>query len=190
MRPASQLHRLPLRSLVDMIGDGHVVPAGPPGGPPLSALQVALLFDSLETGWPVGHLIAWTPPGSPAAGPWRVLDGHRRLDALRHAAAQSPARLVRDLTSTAPAYRWRDTTAADPWLMPVAHLLRQMPFLRAARTMPEHIAAHGDAVAGRLLRARVDVVALRGGGADDVLDACERLAPGRVSAATLAELAG
>ncbi len=58
MRPTSQLHRLPLRSLADMIGDGHMVAAGLPGGPPLTTQQVALLFDSLETGWPVGHLIA------------------------------------------------------------------------------------------------------------------------------------
>jgi hypothetical protein len=74
--------------------------------------------------------------------------------------------------------------------MPVASLLRQMPFLHSARTMPEHIAAHGDAVAGRLLRVRVDVVTVRGGCVDEVLDACERLAPGRVSAATLAALNG
>lgn len=189
MRPTSRLHRLPLRSLADMIGDGQVRTAGPSGGPSLTPQQVALVFDSLETGWPIGHLIAWIPPGSPA-GPWQVLDGHRRLDALRHAAADAPARLVRDLTSTVPAYRWRDTATDDNWLMPVASLLRQMPFLRVTRTMPRHIAARGDAIAGRLLQARVDVVTLTGGGVTDLLDACERLAPRRVSAATLADLAG
>ncbi len=117
-----------------------------------------------------------------------MLDGHRRLGALRHAAADTPARLVRDLTSTAPSYRWRDTSTDDNWLMPVATLLRQIPFLRAARTIPQHIAANGDAVAGRLLRARVDVVTIRGGCVNQVLEVCERLAPGRVSAATLAHL--
>ena len=117
MRPTSRLHRLPLRAMTDMITDGQFVAAGPPGGSPYALEQEALLFDSIETGWPIGHLIVWTPRGM-SAGPWHVLDGHRRLHALTHAAVHVPVRLVRDLTNNAPQYRPVDAGIPDTGSIP------------------------------------------------------------------------
>jgi hypothetical protein len=179
MRPTSTVHRLSIRDLTGMITDGRLTAVGPAGGPPWSLEQEALLFDSLESRWPIGQLLAWAPSllfGSP----WSLLDGHRRLGALRHTAQGAPPQLGRDLTKTAPTWRTGDG-AGGGWQLPLPALLTTAAFLRATRPLPRHVRELGEDVAGRILETRIDVVTLYGGSPEHVHEACERLAPGRVN---------
>lgn len=187
MRPTCTVHRLSLRDLTGMNADGRLTAAGSAGGPPWSLVQDALLFDSLESRWPIGQLIAWAPSllfGSP----WYLLDGHRRLRALRHTAQVAPPLLVRDLTQTAPTYRIGDGAPDGGWQLPLPALMSTVAFLRATRPLPRHVRELGEDVAARVLEARIDVVTLHGGCPEHVHEACERRAPGRVNGDSLARV--
>jgi hypothetical protein len=89
MRPTCTVHRLSIRDLTGMNADGRLTAAGTAGGPPWSLVQDAVLFDSLESRWPIGQLIAWAP-SRVSGSPWYLLDGHRRIHALRHTAPGCP----------------------------------------------------------------------------------------------------
>jgi hypothetical protein len=186
MRPTSTVQRLSIRELTGMIIDEQLATAGPAGGPPWSLVQDALLFDSLESRWPIGQLTAWAP-SLLSDSPWYLLDGHRRLRALRHTAPGAPPQLVRDLTQTTPT--WRTGHGADGgWQLPLPALMSTIAFLRARRPLPRHVRELGEDVAGRILEARIDVVTLHGGSPQHVHEACERLAPGRVTGDVLARV--
>jgi hypothetical protein len=187
MRPTSTVHRLSLHELTGMITDGRLSTARPAGGPLWSLEQDALLFDSLESLWTIGQLIAWAP--SRAFGsPWYLLDGHRRLHALRHTTHGAPPLVVRDLTETAPTYRVGGGPPDGGWHLPLPALMSTVGFLRATRPLPRHVRELGEDVGGRFLDARIDVVTLNGGSTEHVLEACERLVPGRVTVGTLARV--
>jgi hypothetical protein len=180
MRPTSTVRRLSLHELTRMITEKQLTTAGPAGGPPWSLEQDALLFDSLESLWPIGPFIAWAPSRS-FGSPWHLLDGHRRLHALRHAVPGAPQLLVRDLAQTAPTYRVCDGAPDGGWHLPMPALMSTFAFLRATRPLPRHVTELGADVGGRFLDARIDVVTFNGGSTEHVLEACERLVPGRVT---------
>ena len=59
----SDMERVTLRKFLDLL-DGHLKPAGPAGGPAWTTAQRAQLWHSIESGWPLGPLTCWAPPGN------------------------------------------------------------------------------------------------------------------------------
>lgn len=152
------------RQLVEAVQYGRLSPAGAPDGPAWTPAQQALLFDSLENGWPVGPLVSWTLPRS--TPPREVLlDGHRRVAALARLLPGPGPVLLRDLSSEPPRYLPAEQALPGGRYLPVHAMLNTMGFLAAARSLalaessPQHeIALEAS---GRIHQAVFEIIHIR-----------------------------
>jgi len=148
--------------------------------------QQALLFASLEAGWPTGQLLAWNPGGP---GPlWHLLDGHRRALTVLALIATGDGGLLRDLTADQPTYL-PTYHAADGLYLPVNAMRFTTRFLAATRSLPPATLRRAEQHAHQVLHAAFDVVALRGGTPAQIVAVCARLVPGRVDPAVVHTIA-
>lgn len=182
--------RWPIRHLLRLLETGALLPAGAAGGPGWTGQQQALLFASLQAGWPTGQLLAWNPDGADLR--WHLLDGHRRALSVLALVAVGAGGLLRDLAADQPTdlpvYH-----AADGLYLPINARRFTAGFRAATRSLPPAIQRHADQHAHQVLSAAFDVVALRGGTPAQVAAVCARLVPGRVDPAvvhTIATAAG
>jgi len=171
--------------LVAMARCGHVVPCGEPGGPAWSTGQRCELFDSLERRWPVGALLAWNPSGDWWQR-WYLLDGHRRVDALGELVAERLG-VVRDLGRPEPTYLPGSAAVTGGMYLPVNAMLA-MRLLPVMFSMSDDALAVADRAAGAVVHTLFEVTTALGGIPDEVAAMCNRLLPGRVQAATLAQV--
>ena len=185
-----QIVELETRNLVDEVRDGRLRIAGRAGGPAWDTDRRAALFADLERGWPAWPMLAWNPSGQ-ARQPSYLLDGHRLVATLM-ANLTDEAGLVRDLTTTEPTYRPADHIAPDGMYWPVNALVWTMPFLRRQRAvrhaMPAALVDRAEQVAQHLVTAQFRILTLFGGDPATVAAISERLLPGRVTPATLAQI--
>ena len=178
--------RWPIRHLLRLLETGALLPAGAAGGPDWTGGQQALLFASLEAGWPTGQLLAWNPGGP---GPlWHLLDGHRRALTVLALIATGDGGLLRDLTADQPTYL-PTYHAADGLYLPVNAMRFTTRFLAATRSLPPATLRRAEQHAHQVLHAAFDVVALRGGTPAQIVAVCARLVPGRVDPAVVHTIA-
>jgi hypothetical protein len=180
---AHDIAHLRIGTLIDMVADGRLVATGRPGGPEWTRTAQARLFESLEAGWPTGQLLAWVPYPTSR---WYLLDGHRRLTTLLHAADRGTT-LVRDLAVAAPSYL--PAPAHGGHYLPVSKMLTTWVFLAATRHLPRRAGEHAGRAAHRLGSAGVQMIRLLGGTPTLVATLAGRLVPGRVEAASLHRIA-
>lgn len=180
------------RQLVEAVHTGRLTPVGTPGGPAWTPQQQAMLFDSLENGWPVGPLVSWRPP-RPAPPREVLLDGHRRVAALARLLPGPGPVLLRDLSSEAPRYLPAEQAPPGGRYLPVHAMLNTMDFLAAARSLQlaEHSPEHDIALESshRIHRAVFEIIQIRQPDPARVAELCRRLLPGRVEPAILEQLA-
>jgi hypothetical protein len=179
--------RVEIRRLLDLTDRGLLRFAGSAGGPRWSVRQQARLFESLERGWPIGQLLVWAPGGVRSTR-WYLLDGHRRLRALRGLTGSGEQVLVRDLGSVRPSYLPVADRVPGRFYLPTRAMLDTIPFLRATRGMPDEVAALAEHACHLVISTVLDVVTLHGGTPAEVNAVCRRLLPGRVSASVLARI--
>jgi hypothetical protein len=190
--PQVDRYRFGTRQLVEAVRTGRLTPVGAPGGSAWTPQQQALLFDSLENGWPVGPLVSWSPPRS--APPREVLlDGHRRVAALARLLPGPGVVLLRDLSVEAPRYLPAEQVLPGGRYLPVQAMLNTMDFLAAARMLElaEHSPEHNIALESsrRIHRAVFEFIQIRQPDPARVAELCRRLLPGRVEPVVLEQLA-
>lgn len=176
----NDLTRLPLPTFVDLLNRGDLIPAGPSGGPDWDTDQRAALWRSIESGWPLGLLVAWAPRH---AGTTFLLDGHRRAATIREATTAGGTPLWRDVRADTPCYHTTNTGPGG-WL-PTTAMLRTGDFLHATTNWPKDTRRNAEHVANTVLHAPIDMLLLSGGDVHQVHDLCRLLLGARVEADTL-----
>ncbi len=174
--------RVPLRQFMNLVTEGRVSPAGPPGGPDCSGQQRIDLWDSLEAGWPIGLLTVWRPDDR---GPYHLLDGHRRTGVIVQTTTHGAQALLRDLSSKAPAYR---AAAHGARCLPTTAMFSTLNFLTATGHLPADLRRHAERIATRVHQAPIDILSLSGGTPWQVHTLCGRLLGTRVALDTVIAL--